>query len=122
MQKLKVGQILTHKDGSEAMVTAYGPYEKPYVLGCNDQSFSIKEIIDDGWIIPQEPVWKPKNSDIYFFIQEDTMGVDSDKYRSAYVAPVKTYHTKRYECGNCFQTKKEAEAMSEKIRKMLKGE
>jgi len=59
--------------------------------------------------------WKPKAGENYFFISsrlsvEDTSndGFDIDEAR--------------IRRGNCFRTREEAEAMAEKIKKLLKGE
>jgi hypothetical protein len=68
-------------------------------------------------IKPEEPSnepWKPNRKEIYFFVNtygatefNSWFGIDLDN--------------NRYEIGNCFKTRKEAEAVAERVKAALKG-
>ena len=60
--------------------------------------------------------WNPKDNDKYFFISP-TGNIESCIYDKT-----DSIDENRYEFGNCFPTKEEAEAMVEKIKKLLGGE
>lgn len=59
--------------------------------------------------------WKPERHEDYFFVYTDL----SVKRTSNDVLKI---DNDRILCGNCFRTREEAEAMAEKIKKLLKGE
>ena len=59
--------------------------------------------------------WEPDDGDIYYFL-DDIGGVDYDEWNDVEV------DANRYNFGNCFRTEEEAEAMAEKVKKLLKGE
>lgn len=59
--------------------------------------------------------WKPKEGELYFFISS-SLYVDSTSNDGLKL------DVNRIRCGNCFHTREEAEAMAERIKKLLKGE
>lgn len=94
----------------------------PYSLATPSQVeefHSLLHVIGYDWDAEKKQFvdwrWKPKEGEKYFFIfsrlsvgSTSNNGFESDKAR--------------IRCGNCFRTYGEAEAMAEKIKKLLKGE
>lgn len=77
-----------------------------HVIGC-DWDSEKKQLVD--WR------WKPKAGENYFFISSELfVEVTSNDEFDLDEAHIR--------CGNCFRTSDEAEAMAEKIKKLLKGE
>ena len=59
--------------------------------------------------------WKPKKGDTYYYVDGCTL-VEDRTFEG------RVFDERHYEVGNCFRTHEEAEAMAEKIKKLLKGE
>ncbi len=58
--------------------------------------------------------WKPKEGDTYYYVDGCTL-VEDRTFEG------RVFDERHYEVGNCFRTREEAEAMAEKIKKLLKG-
>ena len=89
----------------------YNFYEKENVyLDCGIEINMLKYLNDEFEIIEENKVWEPKYGEEYWFITGDgTIYEDIPAFTDRL-----SDHRDRYELGNCFKTKEEAQKAKEK--------
>lgn len=75
------------------------------------ENLSTKELLSEDWEIYEEPKWKPKEKELYFYITSNG-DIEFSYYKN------KSINDKRRVCkfGNYFKTDEEAEHMVEKLK------
>lgn len=75
------------------------------------ENLSTKELLSEDWEIYEEPKWKPKEKELYFYITSNG-DIEFSYYKN------KSINDKRrvYSIGNYFKTDEEAEHMVEKLK------
>lgn len=86
------------------------------VIRCVNINCEYAKIIMDNYNeIKLDEKWKPKEKEIYWYINLDGH-IDNDIFDNS------IFDNNMYNFGNCFKTKKEAEIAAEKIKKLLNSE
>ena len=75
------------------------------------ENLSTEELLSENWEIYEEPKWKPKEKELYFYITSNG-DIEFSYYKN------KSINDKRrvYDSGNYFKTDEEAEHMVEKLK------
>lgn len=75
------------------------------------ENLSTKELLSEDWKIYEEPKWKPKEKELYFYITSNG-DIEFSYYKN------KSINDKHrvYGIGNYFKTDEEAEHMAEKLK------
>lgn len=114
---MEQGQILKHEDGSTAKILGICGEVYFLSLGVTDEVAAsprtLKEIKDEGYIIPEEK-WKPEIYEEYYVADPATTNL-----YSRYTWSDNTYNNDLLEKGLVFRTKEEAIKAAEKMLGVL---
>lgn len=112
------------------LATCYGGYLTYQAISRRDFRLATKpevaqfherlHAISKDWDAEQKELvnwrWRPKHEEAYYFVDTNT-----SVYKTVYDEN-NINDSLNFEVGNCFRTREEAEAMAEKVKKLLKGE
>lgn len=113
---LKIGQILTSKDGGDStkileVFTNTASLSQADDFNIIRGIYSFKEI-EDKFDHPKEE-WSPKREENYYFIFGSDFEINEDRNTNSMIDQI------RIDLKNCFRTKEEAEQMAEKFKELL---